>query len=111
MKKLHDRLEKTLLKVSYADSVLVANFLGAWREREIMDKRLFGTPALYRFEDSSFFAPEKIDDYLTRLYGDFMTPPPPEKQVLRHNYSLLDFNMPYREYELNQKKQHKDIKR
>ena len=96
---LHDRLEKRLLEASYEDCQMAANLLGAWGDREIMEKRIFGTPKLYPFEDAEFFGPEIIDEYLNNLYGDYMTPPPPEAQVLRHNYPLLDFDTPYKEYE------------
>ena len=37
------------------------------------------------------------DKYLTHMYGDYMTPPPKEKQI-QHEFLLLDFDMPYREY-------------
>ena len=99
LKWLHNRLEKRLLGASYEDCPLTANFLGAWRDLEVMEKRIFGTPKLYPFEDAEFFGPEIIDKYLTELYGDYMTPPSPENQVFRHNYPLLDFDMSYREYE------------
>lgn len=101
---LHNQLEKNLIKVTYNNSFLIANFLGAWGKREIMDKKLFGNPTLYKFEDTFFYGPEKIDEYLTKLYGDFMTPPPPEKQVFRHEYPLLDFDTPFRIYEENKNK-------
>lgn len=37
-----------------------------------------------RFEDASFLAPANPDAYLTLCYGDYMTPPPPEKRVQSH---------------------------
>ena len=104
LSKLHNKLEKALTRVSYDECNLTANFLGAWGKREIVEKRLLGTPVLYQFEDTTFYGPEKIDEYLTNLYGDFMTPPPPEEQVFRHEYPLLDFNTPFRIYEEKQKK-------
>lgn len=109
--KLHDKLEKLLTKTPYETCDMTANFLGAWGKREIMEKRLFGTPVLYTFEDTSFYGPEKMDEYLTNLYGDYMTPPPPEEQVFRHAYPLLDFNTPFRTYEEEQKSINKERKR
>lgn len=101
--KMHNILESQLKKVAYDDCNLIANFLGAWGKREIIEKRLLGTPVLYAFEDTFLFGPEKIDEYLTCLYGDFMTPPPPEERVFRHNYPLLDFNTSFKNYNANAK--------
>lgn len=105
VKWLHDRLEKRLLGESYDDCTMVANFLGAWVKGVVMEKRVYGTPKLYPFEDAEFFGPEIIDEYLTNLYGDYMTPPPPKERVFKHNYLFLDLDTPYREYEakLNKK--------
>ncbi|MBR4572678.1 MAG: LicD family protein [Prevotella sp.] len=36
--------------------------------------------------------PRDYDGYLTCLYGDYMTPPPPEQQVSVHNHLYLNFN-------------------
>lgn len=111
LSKLHNWLEKALISTPYTSSEYVANYLGAWGKREIMEKQLFGAPVLYPFEDTAFYGPEKIDEYLTNLYGDFMTPPPPEKQVFRHEYPLLDLNTPFRIYEEKQNEQGRGDKR
>jgi phosphorylcholine metabolism protein LicD len=45
---------------------------------------------LHKFEDSYFFIPEKIDDYLTTLYGcDYMKLPPENKRRKGFNIYLL----------------------
>ena len=36
------------------------------------------------FEDRTFKIMKGYDDYLTNAYGDYMTPPPPEKRVSSH---------------------------
>lgn len=38
------------------------------------------------FEDRCFPAPEKYDEFLTATYGDYMAPPPKEKQVSHHHF-------------------------
>lgn len=40
----------------------------------------------FKFEDSEFWGPAGYDEYLTRTYGDYMTPPPLENQVSHHNF-------------------------
>lgn len=36
------------------------------------------------FEDTTFMAPRRYHDYLTRFYGDYLTPPPEDKRQDRH---------------------------
>ena len=36
------------------------------------------------FEDMMLPVQEDYDAYLTQMFGDYMTPPPPEKQVGLH---------------------------
>ena len=60
--------------------------------------RLYSYPAemmktlgTYPFEDDSFPGPQDYDGYLTRLYGDYMTPPPEDERENRHQIIQLDF--------------------
>ena len=39
----------------------------------------------HRFEGRDFQIPNNADAYLTYFYGDYMTPPPPEKRTLQHH--------------------------
>ena len=95
---LHASIEKLMTAKKLSESTLIANYLGAWAEKEIMPKEIMGIPKLYRFEDTEFFGSENADIYLSRLYGDYMKLPPKEKQVFKHNYFYLNYNLPYREY-------------
>lgn len=47
-------------------------------------KELFGTPLYVPFEDTMLPVPEKYDEMLTQLFGDYMTPPPVKEQVGWH---------------------------
>lgn len=47
-------------------------------------KEVFGKPLLKQFENLLLPVPEKYDEYLTQMFGDYMTPPPVEKQVGLH---------------------------
>lgn len=98
LNKLHERLDRELKSEAFEKSEIFANFLGAWGEKEIIPKGILGKPTLYDFEDTQLCGPEYIDEYLTHLYGDFMRLPPENERVFRHNYPLLDFDLPYREY-------------
>ena len=96
---LHDSMEKLMTAKTLSESSLIANYLGAWAEKEIMPKDVMGTPALYTFEDAEFYGSENADKYLKSLYGDYMKLPPKENQVFKHNYYYLNYDLPYREYD------------
>ena len=55
-----------------------------------------GAPNRVPFEDSEFDAPPGHLRYLELTYGDYMTPPPPEKRYGHGKQMLLDFNAAYR---------------
>ncbi|MGA2545215.1 MAG: LicD family protein [Rectinemataceae bacterium] len=42
-----------------------------------------------RFEDSDFWGPADPHAYLTDYFGDYMTPPPPEKQRSEHGFDAI----------------------
>ena len=54
--------------------------------KQLMPESVYGKPTLIKFEDREFFAPENIEDYLTRLYKDYMQLPPENKRQV-----ILDF--------------------
>lgn len=101
---LHASIEKLMTAKKLSESTMIANYLGAWAEKEIMPKEIMGTPKLYRFEDTEFYGSNNSDGYLTSLYGDYMKLPPKEKQVFKHNYHYLNFDLPYREYLLQNRR-------
>ena len=99
LEKMHETIERHMRKYSFDGSDTVANFFGAWKEKEIYPKAYLGNPTLYEFEDTKLYGPERIDEYLTHVYGDFMKLPPKEKQVFKHDFYYVDFKTPFREYE------------
>ena len=100
---LHKQISIELRRYSIENVPLIANYLGAWGKKEIMAKEIFGKPILYKFEDTFFYGPSRIDEYLTHLYGDFMKLPPKEKRVFKHDFFMLDFHTPYKQYERRNK--------
>ena len=40
----------------------------------------------FEFEGNFFWGPKGYDEYLTKTYGDYMTPPPVENQVSHHSF-------------------------
>lgn len=65
------------------NSTDVAQLVGTLGPCERMPRSLLETTTL-EFEGEHFDAPRDYDAYLTRLYGDYMTPPP-ESERIPHN--------------------------
>ena len=78
------KIDKLLMKYSFYKSNYSGTIMGAYREREIVKTKLFGQPTLYKFEDTKLYGPERFDEYLTHIYGDYMSLPPKEKQICGH---------------------------
>lgn len=50
------------------------------------------------FEDIMAVVPSNAEAYCTALYGDYMSLPPKDKQVVRHHTEYIDLNNPYTKY-------------
>ena len=85
-------------KKNFYGSKFVANTVGVYEIKELTEKRIYGTPQLFPFENRRFYGVEFPDEFLKGLYGDYMTLPPKEKRVSQHGVIHLDLNKPYRDY-------------
>lgn len=78
--KINNHLQNIIKKYDFNTSQYVGNILGAYREREIVSKDIIGKPIKLKFDNVTIYAPEKSNDYLTHVYGDFMVLPPEDKR-------------------------------
>ncbi len=78
-------LDKILQRYSTDQSVIVANYIGAYHEREFIPREYFGNGVEMLFENEYFTLPAKTDEYLTHIYGDYMKLPSKDKQVPTHH--------------------------
>lgn len=69
-----------------------------WNEKGKLPKKVFMDRKLYQFGKLQVWGISDYDEHLTRLYGDYMTPPPKEKQISNHSYKLY-VNKEYLSYE------------
>ncbi len=53
---------------------------------EVMPRSVFERTEMVPFEGGTFRAIVERDAYLSSVYGDYMTPPPPEKRVTHHDF-------------------------
>lgn len=89
------RLDSACGALDYDSCPWVGNFMGAWRQREIMPVSIMGTPTLYSFEGLQVYGAEDYEGYLTSLYGDWRKLPPEEKRVSHHDFLHCDLNTSY----------------
>lgn len=57
-----------------------------------------GAPTEYDFEGRKYFGVKDYDKYLTLIFGDYMTPPPPEQREVHHNLVCCDLEHSYKDY-------------
>lgn len=94
--KLMQRFEELCKKNNYNDCDYVANLSGAWGTKEIIKKEWLGKPLESDFQNIKVMCPEKYDEYLTAVYGDWNKLPPKEKQKTHHDYLYIDLNHSYK---------------
>lgn len=97
-KRARDRMLALWKETPYRTSEKVINYGGAYGRREVFDKGVYGNGCPGTFEGLSVRLPERVDEYLSGLYGNYMTPPPPEKQIAHHFCDIIDLDTPYTKY-------------
>lgn len=76
----------------------LANFGGAWGEKEIVPAEWYAEGCDLEFEGLVVKAPKEYEKWLTQVYGDYMKLPPVEKRVIHHCVDVIDVDKPYTEY-------------
>ena len=91
-------IDKIAKKIPLNESVMGGNLFGFNMKREAMDTSLYDEFVKVPFEDIEAYVLKDYDTYLRNLYGDYMTPPPPEKQIGHHYNKGLSLEIGYEEY-------------
>lgn len=65
------------------------------RKNEIMPREYYGKPTPYKFENITVYGPEKAEEYLTRLFGDWRQLPPENERGGGHFFTDIDMNRSY----------------
>lgn len=75
------------------DSKYLINYYAVYgAEKEMCQKKWFDSVIELPYEKFQIPAPVGYDAYLKQLYGDYMTPPPKEKQVSHHYRYYVDYD-------------------
>ena len=80
-----DRISR---KYAYETAKYVGVVVGRAKEKEAMLKERMEPAVFVDFWGEKFYAMANYDEYLTNLYGDYMTPPPEEGRVSRHEIAI-----------------------
>lgn len=91
------KLDKLCSEHNFDQFTWVGNLMSTYRSRELMPKEIFGTPTLYNFEGLHVYGPEKYDEYLTQIYGNWRKLPPEDKRHSAHDFSELDLEKSFME--------------
>lgn len=89
-------IDKLAQHNDYEKASLVGNLVSGWGYKGVMDKKVYGKGKKAQFETIKIICPEKNEIHLTKLYGDWKTPPPETKRTTHHSY-YLDLTKSYLE--------------
>ena len=91
--------ERRLSRYSVDNHDYVASFgEGLKIMRQLFPKEWFLNPGKASFEGHEMPVPADTDEYLRISYGDYMTLPPVEERVFRHDTVFIDLNNSYKKY-------------
>jgi len=87
----YKHLVKKLKKHNFDDSKYVGSIVGGLRKLdEIFEYRIYSENRLMKFEDKEFSGMKYYDEYLKKMYGDYMKLPPKEKQIAEHGVEIYE---------------------
>jgi lipopolysaccharide cholinephosphotransferase len=82
-----DKLITVCKKYDFEQADYYSNIaFGGYGMKEYCKKDVLNDFILHPFEQNEFYILSGYDYELRSKYGDYMTPPPPEKQVAQHDY-------------------------
>lgn len=86
-KKLVKKINKIYRSKDFDSSKKVGVVCGCYGDREVMNRDIYDESVELVFENETFTAMGKYDEFLTNLYGDYMQLPPIEKRVTHHTFT------------------------
>ena len=101
-------MERVCMRRDDTESRMVHSFLAAGRryKKNIFPRTWLDDCAELPFEDGVFPVSTHYDALLTRLYGDYRTPPSPEERKCKEHVAIFDLNSSYEGHLKEQKEMH-----
>ena len=83
--KVYRMIKKETLRYDFDESGWCGSVVGGLRgPKEIFEKRVYSESIPMEFEGHTFCGMKYYDEYLTRMYGDYMQLPPEADRKIRH---------------------------
>lgn len=92
---LHKRIEATMTLYNDDECSKWCSMASKYSyTKQSMDKKIYGTPTLIKFENEYFFGPQNVDGYLNQLYGNnYMQLPPESKREHPHKVYIKNIEL------------------
>ena len=91
VKQIHKGLQKTIHPYHEPNKKYMATFLTYHPLRcQIVESSLYDQVLQWDFEEYKMPVPGGYDEILKTIYGDYMTPPPEDKRILKHHFYDAD---------------------
>ena len=84
------KIEKRIRKYPYENSEYCLFYIDVYGMRNLVQKKWIDETIWVSFEDIKVRVPKYYHEYLTHIYGDYMTPPPDDKKDDRHVIAYLN---------------------
>lgn len=90
---INQQQQKIMKKYSEQETTHVCSMASRYAySKQCMPREIYGEPVLLEFEGRKYYAPAKYEEYLSRIYGDYMTLPPVEKRQANFEiYTSVEF--------------------
>lgn len=86
-KKLQALLKKHMTKYNNSETNYLVNFASSYHpSKQLVKKDIYGTPRMIRFEDGLFPVPEKAEQLLTLIYGNYKKLPAVKNRKCKHGF-------------------------
>ena len=85
---LKQELVAALRSNSFEESGMAGTYFESRTCNEFMEKDIYVDYTDLPFEGKTYRGLKRYDDYLTHIYGDYMTPPPVDGRESRHQYKV-----------------------